>query len=270
MAATRPATSQRNIRLLLAFDGTRLAGWQRQAKGLTVQGLVEEALRRLTGAPMVLHGAGRTDAGVHARGMVANGRTDSRVPLGAFAKGLNTMLPPDIRVLAADEAPPDFHSRYDALGKTYSYDLTTASIQHPLERLYHAHVPRAMSFEAVIPCLEILLGTHDFAAFEGSGSRDREREGGRGAVRTLSEARCEKISELSLRWRFVFTGDGFLRHMVRNLVGTLLEVAQGKYGPDEFRRILESRDRRRAGPTAPARGLCLQRVHYDPPWPAEY
>ncbi len=257
----------RNIRLLLAFDGSAYAGWQRQAAAPTVQGTVEEALTRLTGTPVTLHGAGRTDAGVHARGMVANGRSESSIPPNGLVRALNNMLPPDIRVLDADEAPPDFHSRFDALGKTYCYDLCLTPIQNPLQRLYCAHVPRPFQLEPVAACLDLLTGTHDFAAFEGSGSRDRTHSSGRGAIRTLREAQCFPLAGCPAHFRFRFTGDGFLRHMVRNLVGTLLEVAAGKYGPQEFQDILTSGDRGRAGPTAAARGLCLHRLYYDPPWP---
>ncbi len=260
-------TAWRNIRLLLAFDGSAYGGWQRQAQVPTVQGAVETALARLTGTAVTLHGAGRTDAGVHARGMVANFRSTSPIPAAVFAPALDAGLAPDIRVLLSAEAPPDFHSRFDALGKCYTYDLCLAPLQDPLQRLYCGHYPRPFSLAPVRACLELIRGRHDFTAFEGSGSRDRERPGGRGAIRTLSEARCEMLPGRPDHLCFRFTGDGFLRHMVRNLVGTLLEVAAEKYGPEEFADILAGRDRRRAGPTTAARGLCLQQVYYDPPWP---
>jgi len=263
--------SERNIRLLLAFDGTAYSGWQRQKGAPTIQETIEHCLTRITGQPVTLHGAGRTDAGVHALGMVANFHTLSAIPCSGLRKGLNSMLPPDIRILEAVDAPAWFHSRYSATGKTYRYALCTAPVQMPTERLYTAHFSRPLDVEAIRGALALIAGSHDFSSFEGSGSRDRDAKGynDRGAVRTLRQTEFTPQTSPASTWFFRFTGDGFLRHMVRNLVGTLLLVGCGKITPADFAEILRSRDRGRAGATAPAHGLFLERVYYGSPEPSE-
>ena len=256
----------RNIRLLIAYDGTAYAGWQRQKAQPTIQGVLEDKIAMMTKAPVVLHGAGRTDAGVHALGMVANFHTHARIPCQGFVQGLNSMLPPDIRILEAVEAPDQFHSRYSATGKTYRYTICTAPVQLPTERLYATHVARSPDAAEIRAALTRVIGSHDFSSFEGTGSRDPEAEGfaGRGAVRTLYRAEFTAQATQPATWLFRFTGNGFLRHMVRNLVGTLLLVGNGKITPDDFAAILQSRDRARAGATAPAHGLLLEQVLYEP------
>lgn len=258
--------TERNIRLLLAFDGTAYSGWQRQKNARTIQGEIEHLLQRMTGAAVILHGAGRTDAGVHALGMVANFRTRARIPCPGFHQGLNSMLPPDIRILEAAEVPPEFHSRYSATGKTYRYAICTAQVQLPIQRLYATHVPYPLDAVQIRAALARIIGSHDFSSFEGTGSRDREAEGfaGRGAVRTLYQAEFVAPATQIDTWFFRFTGNGFLRHMVRNLVGTLLLVGSGRTTPDEFAAILQNRDRAQAGATAPAHGLLLEQVLYEP------
>jgi tRNA pseudouridine38-40 synthase len=258
--------SERNIRLLLAFDGTGYSGWQRQKNAPTIQGEIERCLQRMTGEPVILHGAGRTDAGVHALGMVANFRTRARIPCPGFHQGLNSMLPTDIRILDTAEAPDQFHSRYSAAGKTYRYTICTARVQLPTERLYATHIPRSLDATRTCAALDRIIGSHDFSSFEGIGSRDTETDGfaGRGAVRTLYRAEFTAAAAQPDTWLFRFTGNGFLRHMVRNLVGTLLLVGSGKITPDEFAAILRGRDRTRAGATAPAHGLLLEQVLYEP------
>jgi len=258
--------TKRNIRLLLAFDGTVYSGWQRQKNAPTVQGEIEECLLRMTEAKITLHGAGRTDAGVHALGMVANFRTDTRIPCPAFVRGLNCMLPPDIRILEATVMPDQFHSRFSAIGKTYRYTICTAPVQPPTERLYATHVPRQLDAVLIKTALNQIIGSHDFSSFEGTGSRDLETDGfaGRGAMRILYQAEFTSEAMRPDTWFFRFTGNGFLRHMVRNLVGTLLLVGSGRITPDEFTAILQSRDRAQAGATAPAHGLLLEKVLYEP------
>jgi tRNA pseudouridine38-40 synthase len=251
---------KRNIRLLLAFDGTDYAGWQKQKSEETIQGVIEDRLHVMTGEHSCVHGAGRTDAGVHALGMVANFETGTEIPCQGFAKGLNSMLPSAIRVLAAVEVEAGFHARRSARAKTYWYNLTNGPVQLPTERLYCTHVLAELDFEAITAGLAHVAGTHDFSSFEGSGSRDPELAG-RGAVRTIFEASLKTMGEGNSH-RFVITGDGFLRHMVRNIVGTMLEVGQGKLAPSEVAGILAARDRSTAGPTAPARGLFLKEVLY--------
>lgn len=251
---------KRNIKLLLAFDGTAYAGWQRQKSEKTIQGVLEDTIQVMTGEHPCLHGAGRTDAGVHALEMAANFATDSGIPCQAFVKGLNSMLPPDIRILTASEVGPDFHARRNARAKTYWYNLSYGPVQLPTERLYSAHVFGELDIRSMQQGLTHVIGTHDFGSFEGAGSRDREFSG-RGAVRTIMAAVIEKLN-CEGRLRFVITGDGFLRHMVRNIVGTLLEVGKGRLKQTDIPAVLTARDRSQAGPTAPAHGLILKEVLY--------
>ncbi len=258
--------SQRTIRLLIAFDGSAYSGWQRQAQGeSTVQGTLEQAFGRLCGDPVTVYGAGRTDAGVHALGMVAHLHTKATIPLVAFFKGMNSLLPEDIRILAADEAGASFHSRFDALGKTYRYDFTTRDVQLPCRRKYQAHYPGYFSLQRLQDCLTLLVGTHDFASFERAGSRDKSFDSGRGSVRTLTSLACFPSLTEPGSWSLRVTGDGFLRQMVRNIAGTLIEIAQHKRAPESLADILAARDRSRAGTTAPACGLYLERIYYPFP-----
>lgn len=253
----------RNIRLLIAYDGGNYRGWQRQRQGATIQGELERGLARLCGEPITLHGAGRTDTGVHALGMVAHFHTKTTIPVVAFFKGLNSMLPQDIRILQAEEAPFDFHSRYNALGKTYRYDFFTGAVQWPVVRLYKAHLPGTFEPERLSAGLRIITGTHDFSSFERTGSRDRNAVGGRGGVRTLFYASCSPQLGCADCWSLRLTGDGFLRQMVRIIAGTLIEMGQGKRPVDELTAILAAKDRSTAGPTAPACGLFLEKIYYD-------
>jgi tRNA pseudouridine38-40 synthase len=256
--------SQKNIRLLLAYDGTGYCGWQRQKNGPTIQGEIENRLTIITHEKTVVNGAGRTDAGVHALGMVANFLSSSTMTAQAFLNALNSMLPEDIRILEAVESFPDFHARYNSTGKTYRYHFFTGSVQRPDERLYTTHIQHPFELNRVIPCLKLLTGSHDFSSFEAAGSRDLSRSGGRGAVRTLLNAECLTYPNRPHHYSFSFTGDGFLRHMVRNIVGTLFLAGSGRIDDNDFAAILAGRDRRLAGPTAPACGLFLERVHFEP------
>ncbi|RUM34004.1 MAG: tRNA pseudouridine(38-40) synthase TruA [Desulfobulbus sp.] len=254
--------SQKNIRLLISFDGTQYCGWQRQKNGPTIQGILEKKIQVITREPSTVNGAGRTDAGVHALGMVANFLTYSRMEAEVFQKALNSMLPKDIRILQSMEVSADFHARYNSTGKTYRYNFFTGTLQPPHERLYRTHTPQSFALNRVESCLEMLIGSHDFSSFEASGSRDPSRIGGRGAVRTLQTAICQKQPAQEHSYSFLFTGDGFLRHMVRNIVGTLFLVGAKRISPSQFKTILAAKDRQQAGPTAPACGLFLEKVHY--------
>lgn len=256
----------RCLRLLIAFDGGGYQGWQRQAHGPTVQGELERALTILCAHPVTVHGAGRTDAGVHALGMVAHFHTATTIPVAAFSKGLNSLLPADIRILAAVEAEVGFHSRFDAWGKTYRYDFCTATIQLPSARLYTAHRPGPFDPERIREPLAEIVGTHDFSSFERTGSRDRTATRGRGAVRTLFRADCAPQPGRADCWSLRLTGDGFLRQMVRIISGTLIEMGQGKRPAADMAAILSARDRARAGPTAPACGLFLETIYYHNPF----
>ena len=252
---------RRCIRLLIAFDGTAYKGWQRQQQVPTIQATLEEALGRICGHLVILHGAGRTDAGVHALGMVAHFHTSVQHPLTAFTRGVNSLVPPDIRILDAREEKTNFHSRYGALGKTYRYDLHAGGIQLPTRRFYEGHFPGSLDSQAIRTCLELIVGTHDFSSFEAAGSRNPLQEG-RGAVRTIIDASLRENGRQN--YSLFFTGDGFLRHMVRNLVGTLIQAGRGAISQEQFKKILANRDRSQAGPTAPACGLFLETIYYDP------
>jgi tRNA pseudouridine38-40 synthase len=254
-------SEKRNIKLLLAFDGSDYAGWQKQKSEKTIQGVLEDRIHIMTGNHTCLHGAGRTDAGVHALGMVANFETGTKIPCRGFVKGLNSLLPDDIKILEATEVEAGFHARHNAKTKTYLYNLTNGPVQLPTERLYCTHVFAELDIAAMKAALEHITGTHDFSSFEGSGSRNPELAG-RGAVRTIFTARL-KTMETANYHRFIITGDGFLRHMVRNIVGTALEAGKGRVVPSEVAGILAAKDRSAAGPTAPARGLFLKEVLYE-------
>ncbi len=256
--------SQTNIRLLIAYDGSNYCGWQRQKNGPTIQGTIEEKIEIITGCKSTVNGAGRTDAGVHALAMAANFQTSATIPASAYTGALNSMLPKDIRILQSAAVSADFHARYNSTGKTYRYDFFTGSIQPPYERLYRTHSPQPFDLGAVRDCLQQLVGTHDFTSFEAAGSRDLSWVGGRGAVRTLINAECTVNPAEPEYFSFTFTGDGFLRHMVRNIAGTLFPVGSGRISRDEFAALFAAKNRQQAGPTAPACGLFLKTVHYDP------
>ncbi|TBV79447.1 MAG: tRNA pseudouridine(38-40) synthase TruA [Desulfobulbaceae bacterium] len=251
-----------NICLTIAYDGGAYGGWQRQRNRPTIQASIEGALARILGSAVVLHGAGRTDAGVHARGMVANFNAPVTLPLSAYRHGLNGMLPADIRILAAEKVEPDFHARYKATGKVYRYHFSTAAIMRPCSRLYQGHFPGPFRPPIVRAAFPKLLGEHDFSSFEAVGSRARQAESGRGAMRHLTQLSLHREERDEEDYYFVVAGDGFLRHMVRNIVGTLMEIGQGKRDPDSLTELLAAGDRSLAGPTAPACGLFLQQVDY--------
>jgi tRNA pseudouridine38-40 synthase len=249
------SVSERRIRLDLAYDGTDFAGWQVQPGQRTVQGIVEEALSRLGGGGAIaVRGAGRTDAGVHARQQVADGWIGSRLDDEGLLSALSAIFPRDLRPRAVRTVPDDFHSRKMAVSKTYRYTLDRSRWGDPLRSRYVLHHPHPIDRGAVDEALSGLAGRRDFAGFAGSASEVKT------TVRTLAEARYEETEHD--RSVFTFTADGFLNHMVRNLVGTLLEIGRGRFVSARIAEILDSRDRTRAGPTAAARGLCLDRIVY--------
>ncbi len=221
---------------------------------------MEAVLTKICNAPITLHGAGRTDAGVHALAMVANFTTSSTLGSAKIKTALNAMLPFSIRITAIEEVPLDFHSRYSAVGKTYLYNIETSPLQSPFTRLYAVHILQQLAFEQIHQCLEIVTGTHDFASFETSGSRDKSIQTGRGSTRTLHSCTLKKTGETAYQFRLC--GDGFLRHMVRNIIGGVLMVGKGQTSVQDFREILLAKDRSRGGATAPAHGLFLEQVHY--------
>ncbi len=253
----------RNLKLIIAFDGAAYAGWQRQPDARTIQGTLEEKLAIMTGEAITVWGAGRTDAGVHALAMTANFLTKAAIPCAGFLRGFNSLLSADIRVLAVTEVGDDFHACHSALGKTYSYYLIHGREALPSERLYNSAFRDHLALDTMQACLQSIIGEHDFSSFEAVGSRDLSWTGGKGAVRRIYGAEIEEDQHCPGRVLFTITGDGFLRHMVRNIVGTLVKVGQGKWTVADFQTVLAARDRKVAGPTAPSCGLFLQQVHYD-------
>lgn len=247
----------RTLKLTLQYDGTEYVGWQRQAEGPSIQGLIEEALSRIEGAPVTVHGAGRTDAGVHAFGQVASvGLPTTTLDEQTLRRALNAVLPADVRVSEVEDAPEGFHARFNARGKLYEYQIVNAPFVSPFLYRYAWHVIPALDLEAMRAAGEGLAGRHDFAAFQAAGSSAGTTE------RTIERLQWEIGGGPRRQLTLQVQGDGFLRHMVRNIVGTLVEVGLGRWPPEHVARILASRDRTRAGPTAPAHGLFLVRVLY--------
>lgn len=241
------------LRLTLAYDGTAYRGWQRQPAGPTVQGIMALACERLFDRALPVVGASRTDSGVHALGQVASVRADTRLTPPAIRSALNALLPPDIRVLAVGEAPEGFDARRAALGKRYLYLIDNGPVPNPLLRRYAWHLPRPLDTAAMGRGLRSLRGKHDFSAFCAAAGRSRT------PTCTVTSARV-----LARRGRVVIliSADSFLHHMVRNAVGSLVEVGRGRRPPEWIAELLLGRDRRKAGPTAPARGLTLLSVRY--------
>ena len=249
-------TSQaRRLRIDLAYEGTEFAGWQVQPGLRTVQGVIEETLGRLQGgSPVRVRGAGRTDAGVHARGQVADAELAVRLDDAALCRALSGMLPEDVRPLRVTSVDSGFHSRRDALSKCYRYTLDRTASGDPFRARYSWHYPGELDQEALADGLARLPGRRDWSGFAGAACAVQDR------MRRITVATYHEPSPAE--GVFTFCADGFLNHMVRNLVGTLLEIARGRYPPGRIDEILEAGDRTLAGPTAPARGLCLEQVLY--------
>jgi tRNA pseudouridine38-40 synthase len=248
----------RTLKLTLSYDGTRLVGWQRQAEGESVQGVLEDALARFEGGPVTVHGAGRTDAGVHALGQVASVEVAFAHDAATLARALNANLPEDVRVLSVEEAPPGFHARFSARSKSYRYCIRNGAVASPFERAYVWHVPQPLDVGAMQQAASRLLGRHDFSTFRSIGTDVPD------AVRTLhTSAVTSAPGDEGSLLTYDVSGDGFLRHMVRAIVGTLVEVGRGWRDPAQMDALLQARDRARAGATAPPHGLFLVRVEYD-------
>ena len=242
------------FRLDLAYEGTRYDGWQRQGNtGNTIQARVEALLTRAVGAPVEIHGCGRTDAGVHARMQVCHFDAPDGAGAAALLAGLREYLPQDIAALALEPADPRFHARLDCREKTYVYRVNTGAVQDVFTRRFELHHPQALDCRAMEEAAALLTGRHDYRAFTANHRTKKS------TVRTVSEIRLDREGD---RLVFRFTGDGFLYNMVRILTGTLIETGEGKRRPEETARVLASLDRRQAGPTAPAHGLTLWEVVY--------
>lgn len=242
----------RTVKLIVEYDGTGYAGWQVQPNGLAVQQVMEEGLARLVKHPVRLFSSGRTDAGVHARGMVAAFRTETTIPVQAFRDGLNAFLPPDIAVRHAVDVPADFDPRRDARGKHYRYTILHAACRAPLARLYAWHLRKPLDLERMGQAASLFVGEHDFAAFRTAGCAAKT------TVRRIDSVEVGRDGEYI---RIDVQGSGFLRNMVRIMVGTLVEVGSGRLAPERIRQCLEEPGCS-AGPTAPPHGLCLMEVYY--------
>ncbi|HJC47399.1 MAG TPA: tRNA pseudouridine(38-40) synthase TruA [Candidatus Lachnoclostridium pullistercoris] len=244
----------RNIRVLLEYDGSRYDGWQKQGNTeRTIQGRMEAVLERMTGHPTEVHGAGRTDAGVHAKGQTANFKVPEHFSAEETGEYLNLYLPEDIRVTEAEEVPERFHSRLNACGKLYRYRIWTGKKRPVFERKYLCGLGHDLDEQAMRRAAEYLVGTRDFKSFCGN------RKMKKSTVRTLFSIDVRRDGE---EIALDFYGDGFLYHMVRILAGTLIEVGEGKRTPESMTDILEAKDRQAAGFTAPPEGLCLMQVDY--------
>ena len=243
----------RNVKLVIAYDGAGFMGWQIQSGVRTVQETMEKALGEILGHPVRVRASGRTDAGVHAVGQVINFPTSSNIPPDGLLRGLNSILPGDVSVISAADAGPDFHSRYAARSKTYLYLMETAPIRSPFLDRYALHVRWPLDVPAMREAAGHLLGEHDFTSFMAAGSAVKT------TVRSITTAELTTQGSKLVFW---IQGSGFLRYMVRNIVGTLLLVGRGKLSPQEMSRIMLLKDRGCAGPTAPPQGLYLIGVEY--------
>jgi tRNA pseudouridine38-40 synthase len=279
------------FKLTLAYDGTDFVGWQRQASGISIQGLIEDALRDLDRHDVAVAGAGRTDAGVHALGQVASFTLSRSIEGGVLLRAVNARLPASVRVLAADEVPATFHARFGATRKVYRYRIWNRELMSPFERAYAWHVPEPLDTEAMQAAAALVEGRHDFAAFQASGSPTRSSErdvfssvvlldghalprraresaaDGAGAERDAAGPGTGFDSPSSAYGRgalveYDVAGNGFLRHMVRNIVGSLVEIGRARRPVEWMTTILHGRDRKLSGPTAPPHGLVLVAVEY--------
>ena len=249
-----PAT--RNIKLVIAYNGAAYHGWQRQADGIdTVQLRIEQAAARVVAHPVSVSGAGRTDAGVHAEGQVANFRTPNHaIPLEGLRRAMNSRLPRDIAVRSACHVPDDFHASRSAVGKTYRYRIHVAPTRPVMLNRQVCHYWRPLDVEAMVAAGRKLIGTHDFVGFAASA------DGRETTVRTIF--RCD-VATVGPEIHVTVQGGGFLYNMVRIITGTLIDIGRGRWSPDRIDRILASGNRADAGPTAPPDGLAMLCVHYD-------
>jgi len=245
---------QKNIRLMVAYEGTRYHGWQRQKNAVTLQEVMEKQIRVMTGESVSLIASGRTDAGVHAFNQVCNFVARSTLPPHSLQKGLNSLLPDDIYVRDAAYAPMHFHSRYSAKSKVYEYRILNRDTPDIFHRNFLWHVRPPLNIEAIAVCLSYLKGSHDFSSFRSSGSCNVD------PVRSVLSA--EVYGPENGKLRIVIEADGFLRHMVRNIVGTVVEAGLGKMSACRFKEVVSLKDRRLAGVKAPPQGLFLVDVRY--------
>jgi tRNA pseudouridine38-40 synthase len=255
----------RTVALTLAYEGTAFAGWQRQTDARTIQAVVEEVLAVIDERPVTAVAAGRTDAGVHAVGQVVSARLRTELSPEVLARAINVRLPEDVRLVAVRDVPSGFDARRDARAKTYRYTIALGADPGPFVRRVVWHIPQPLDVAAMQAAAGLLVGSHDFAAFQAAGGDVKT------SVRQLSESALLDDPGPPRYLRYQVTGNGFLRHMVRNIVGTLVDIGKHRWPPDALVDILASRSRQRAGATAPAHGLVLVAVHYrqEPGQPRE-
>ncbi|MFS1514647.1 tRNA pseudouridine(38-40) synthase TruA [Chengkuizengella sp. SCS-71B] len=249
----------RNICMIVSYDGTSYSGFQTQIKQKTIQDVIEEKLQKITGEDIKIISSGRTDAGVHARAQVFNFHTNSSIPSTRWCLAINDWLPQDIIVRAAFDVPLDFHARKYAKSKTYVYSINNHRYKDVFRQKYQLHYPRQLNVEEMKTALEVIVGEHDFTSFCSLKSDKTSH------IRTIHRATLEEYKYLDLEHRIDITisGSGFLRQMVRIIVGTLLEIGAGKKKSEDMIAILNAKDRLKAGPTALSSGLTLWEVQYD-------
>jgi tRNA pseudouridine38-40 synthase len=251
-----------NWKLTLAYDGSDFFGWQVQPDRVTIQGTLADAIERITGERVLPQGSGRTDAGVHARGQVASFLLEAGIPAENFLRALNRRLPESVRVVGAELAGPEFHARHSAKAKSYEYRIFRGEICPPWTARFAWALARPLDVEPMQAAASLVAGTHDFTSFAAVDPEVTGRNGGSeepNNVRTIFDSRWSEESEMLI---YRIRGDGFLHHMVRNLVGTFVDVGRGALRAEDITRILEAGRRSEAGPTAPARGLFLDSVEY--------
>jgi tRNA pseudouridine38-40 synthase len=248
------AKIMRNIKILIEYDGTNYQGWQVQPKGPTIQGMLEEKLSRLTGERIHLIGSGRTDSGVHAFGQVAHFKTQSQMDIRTIQRALNSLLPPDIVIQEVEEVDESFHARKHSKSKVYEYRILNRNLRSAFHRGYVWYIPQKLNLIEMKKATQGLIGEHDFSAFRTVGSPTRT------AVRRVIRAEWKRGRDGLIR--FEIEANGFLKQMVRSIIGTLVEIGKGRMKASDFRQIMNSKDRKKAGPTAPAQGLFLKEVKY--------
>lgn len=245
----------KNFKLIIEYDGTGLFGWQRQKDKPTIQGEIEAALSRILNQPITIAGSGRTDAGVHAYGQVASFHAHTNLSPQTLKKGLNSLIKKPIVIQDCQVVPIDFHAQYSAVSKEYHYYILNRKDPRAIGSIYHWHIRHPLNLESMNQCCDLLRGTFDFKSFENTGSPRSS------TVRTILKARISKSEKDVLV--FKIRASGFLKYMVRNITGTLVQAGLNKISPDEFKAILNACDRTTAGPTAPAQGLFLYNVAYS-------
>jgi len=243
----------RNISLIVSYDGTAYHGWQYQPNLITIEKVVREAIEKILNHKVKIYAGARTDTGVHAQGQVVNFFTEKGIEPGSLTRGLNSLLPVDIRVKDAFEVDPDFHARYSAKSKTYVYCILNATYNSPFYARYVWHIPYNIDVSSMNDSIKLIVGQHDFSAFKKKNTTYHN------PIREVIRARVKRRGNFIY---IVIEATGFLRYMVRNIVGTFMLVGSGKIGVEDFRKILESKDREKAGPTAPAKGLFLREIKY--------